>query len=82
MRPYEDGLRRLRSDRIDILLAHDIGAFQHGEENNCHFGDLKKSSYRAMAELREQGLVKGVGLGITRTRLVLMRWKSVSGMSF
>ena len=42
MRPYEDGLRRLGLDRIDILLAHDIGAFQHGEENNCHFGDLKK----------------------------------------
>ncbi|MEK9841739.1 MAG: aldo/keto reductase, partial [Paracoccaceae bacterium] len=61
MRSFENGLQRLGLERIDILLAHDIGEFQHGEENDRHFGDLKKSGYKAMAELREQGLVKAIG---------------------
>ena len=60
MRSYEDSLQRLGLDRIDILLAHDIGAFQHGAENASHFNDLAKSGYKAMSELREQGAVKAV----------------------
>ena len=71
MRSFEDGLQRLGLDRIDILLAHDIGEFQHGEENNRHFGDLKKSGYKAMAELREQGLVKAIGLGVNENQVCL-----------
>ena len=33
MRSFEDGLQRLGLEQIDILLVHDIGEFQHGEEN-------------------------------------------------
>ena len=40
MRAFEDNLQRLGLDRIDILLAHDIGAFQHGSENDRLFADL------------------------------------------
>lgn len=64
MRAYEDNLQRLGLDRIDILLAHDIGVFQHGGENERHFRDLATSGYRAMDELREAGLVKAIGLGV------------------
>ena len=69
MRSYEDGLQRLGLDRIDILLAHDIGAFQHGAENASHFNDLAKSGYKAMSELREQGAVKAIGLGVNETQV-------------
>lgn len=34
MRAFEDSLQRLGLERIDILLAHDIGSFQHGKENS------------------------------------------------
>ena len=44
MRSFEDGLQHLGLDRIDILLAHDIGEFQHGKENNRHIRDLKKAA--------------------------------------
>ena len=58
MRSFEDSQQRLGLDRIDILLAHDIGEFQHGkEENDRHFADLKASGYRALAELRSAGNV-------------------------
>ena len=30
LRAYEDNLQRLGLDRIDVLLVHDIGTFQHG----------------------------------------------------
>ena len=69
MRSFEDGLQRLGLERIDILLAHDIGEFQHGEENNRHFGDLKESGYKAMSELREQRLVKAIGLGVNENQV-------------
>lgn len=69
MRSYEDSLQRLGLDRIDILLAHDIGTFQHGAENASHFNDLAKSGYKAMSELREQGAVKAIGLGVNETQV-------------
>jgi D-threo-aldose 1-dehydrogenase len=71
MRAYEDSLQRLGLDRIDILLAHDIGAFQHGAENERHFRDLAEGGYRAMDELRRAGHVKAIGLGVNENQVCL-----------
>lgn len=71
MRAYEDNLQRLGLDRIDILLAHDIGVFQHGEENARHFQDLAEGGYRAMDELRQSGLVHAIGLGVNENQVCL-----------
>ena len=64
MRAYEDNLQRLGLDRIDILLVHDIGEMQHGEENARHFADLANGGYRALEELRKSGAVKAIGIGV------------------
>ena len=69
MRAYEDNLQRLGLDRIDILLAHDIGTYQHGDENAHHFRDLADSGYRAMDELRATGAVKAIGLGVNENEV-------------
>ncbi|MEP2707582.1 MAG: aldo/keto reductase [Roseibium sp.] len=69
MRAFEDNLQRLGLDRIDILLAHDIGALQHGAENERHFADLKAGGYRAMDELRKAGKVKAIGLGVNEIQV-------------
>ncbi len=69
MRAFEDNLQRLGLDRIDILLAHDIGTFQHGDENAKHFGDLTDGGYRAMDELRQSGHVKAIGLGVNENQV-------------
>lgn len=69
MRAYEDSLQRLGLERIDILLAHDIGAFQHGDENTRHFRDLAEGGYRAMDELRKSGQVKAIGLGVNENQV-------------
>ena len=71
MRAFEDGLQRLGLDRIDILLAHDIGSFQHGNDNAQHFKDLEDSGYKAMAELRAEGRVQAIGLGVNENQVCL-----------
>ena len=71
MRAYEDSIQRLGLDRIDILLAHDIGFFQHGDENTRHFKDLADGGYRAMDELRRAGNVKAIGLGVNENQVCI-----------
>ena len=71
MRAYEDSLQRLGLDRIDILLAHDIGVFQHGDENARHFRDLAEGGYRAMDELRRGGQVRAIGLGVNENAVCM-----------
>jgi D-threo-aldose 1-dehydrogenase len=71
MRAYEDNLQRLGLDRIDILLVHDIGEFQHGHDHVKHFKDLESGGYRAMDELRNAGLIKAIGLGVNENKVCL-----------
>ena len=71
MRSFEDGLQRLGLDHIDILLVHDIGVFQHGEENQRHFKDLSETGYKAMDELRNNDVVKAIGLGVNENQVCL-----------
>ena len=71
MRAYEDNLQRLGLDRIDILLAHDIGEFQHGQDHLRHFKDLENGGYRAMDELRNAGLIKAIGLGVNENKVCM-----------
>ena len=71
MRAYEDNLQRLGLDRIDILLVHDIGEFQHGQDNVKHFKNLESGGYRAMDELRTAGLIKAIGLGVNENKVCM-----------
>ena len=71
MRAFEDNLQRLGLDRIDILLAHDIGTFTHGDENERHFRDLAEGGYRAMDEIRRAGHVKAIGLGVNENAICM-----------
>ncbi len=67
MRSHEDSLKRLRQDRIDILLVHDIDAPTHGsrEASDQRVRELfDQGGYRALEELRAAGTVKAIGAGI------------------
>ena len=64
-RSFDMSLQRLGLGRIDILLVHDIGVTTHGEEGNRkHWADLSSGGYRALDELRRQGLIGAIGLGV------------------
>lgn len=65
MRSFEDSLLRLGVQRIDILLVHDIGRLTHGEQHAVHWRALTEGGgFRALEELRSQGLVRAIGLGV------------------
>lgn len=64
MRSFEDSIQRLGLDRIDILYMHDIGEVTHGQANEAYFKEAMSGGYKAMDELRSQGLVSAIGLGV------------------
>jgi D-threo-aldose 1-dehydrogenase len=64
MRSHEESLRRLRVDRVDILLAHDIGRLTHGEHDAERRAEFVGGGLKAMRELRESGQVSAIGLGV------------------
>ena len=64
MRSFEDSLRRLKRDRVDVLLAHDLGRATHGQSHASHMRDFLEGGYRAMRELRDAGAVSAIGLGV------------------
>ena len=67
MRSHADSLKRLRVERIDILLVHDIDKPTHGsrEAADQRVRELfDNGGYRALEELRADGTVKAIGAGI------------------
>ena len=64
MRSFEDSLQRLGLDRIDILYMHDIGPVTHGDDDERLFPIAMDGGYRALDELRRNGLVSAIGLGV------------------
>lgn len=64
MRSFEDSLQRLGLDRIDILYMHDIGPVTHGDDDDRLFPIAMDGGYKAMDELRRDGLVSAIGLGV------------------
>ncbi len=69
MRSFEDSLQRLGLSRVDILFMHDIGRLIHGDQNDALFATAMEGGLRAMTELREQKLVKAIGLGVNETEV-------------
>ncbi len=71
MRSHQDSLRRLCLDRIDILYVHDIGRATHGNLHNHYWKQLTLGGgFRALTELREQGSVRAIGLGVNEWQIV------------
>jgi D-threo-aldose 1-dehydrogenase len=64
MRAFEDSLKRLKLERVDILLGHDLGRVTHGPDYEYHLKAFLNGGYRAMAELRASKNVSAIGLGV------------------
>jgi D-threo-aldose 1-dehydrogenase len=66
MRSIEQSFERLGVDRIDILLCHDVDVFTHGskEASDRRIREFMEGGYRALHELRQQGVVAAIGGGI------------------
>jgi D-threo-aldose 1-dehydrogenase len=69
MRSFEASLQRLGLARIDILYMHDLGRVTHGIDHERHLADAISGGFRAMEELREQGAVSAIGLGVNEIEI-------------
>ena len=65
MRSFEDSLQRLGINRIDVLLIHDLDTWHFKTEARVgpYMNQLYASGWRALEELRDQGVIKGIGAG-------------------
>src|SRR5271166_1413084 len=65
MRSFEDSLQRLGLNSIDLLLIHDLDAWYHKPpvKLDAYINQLFLSGWRALDELRAQGIIKGIGAG-------------------
>lgn len=64
LRSLEDSLRRLRTDRIDIVFIHDIDRATHGAHQPRRFAEAMDGAYPALARLRAEGVIGAIGLGV------------------
>jgi D-threo-aldose 1-dehydrogenase len=63
-RSLEDSLKRLGVDRIDIVYIHDLSEDQHGPKWREYFDQAMQGAARALTQLREEGVIRGWGLGV------------------
>lgn len=64
LRSFDDSIKRLHRDRIDILLAHDLGIDTHGDEHDRHLRAFLDGGYAQMIHLRDRGYVRAIGVGV------------------
>lgn len=69
LRSFENSLKRLRRERVDILLAHDLGEVTHGADHARHYRDFLNGGYRAMCDLKAEGRIRAIGLGVNEVAI-------------
>lgn len=60
----EDSLQRLGVGRLDIVYIHDLSPDMLGDEWNEHFATAMQGAAKALTELRDEGVIRGWGLGV------------------
>ncbi len=64
MRAFEDSLQRLGLERMEICFIHDIDVFTRGDEQPEVFRQAMDGSWKALSDLRDQGVVRAIGVGV------------------
>jgi aryl-alcohol dehydrogenase-like predicted oxidoreductase len=62
LRSFEESLERLGLDRVDIVLIHDP---------DDHLDEALTGAYRALARLRDEGVVRAIGAGMNHVEPLL-----------
>lgn len=68
---FEASLERLGRDRVDILLAHDLGALTHGTEHPRRLREFLDGGWPAMRALKADGRVGAIGVGVNEIEVCL-----------
>jgi D-threo-aldose 1-dehydrogenase len=63
---FRSSLKRLRTDRIDIVWVHDVAQDFYGDEWLDVFETARKGAFKTLDRLRDEGVIKAWGLGVNR----------------
>lgn len=66
LRSIEDSLKRLKTDRIEIVWVHDVAQDHYGDEWLSVFESARKGAFKALDRLRDEGVIQAWGLGVNR----------------
>ncbi len=66
----EGGLNRLGVNRLDFVFVHDPAQDFHGDAWLAQLETARTGAFRALARLRDEGVIKGWGLGVNLTEPV------------
>ena len=64
MRSFEDSLQRLGLERMDMCFIHDIDRFTRGDDQPEVFKQAMDGAWKALEKLRDEGVVKAIGVGV------------------
>ncbi|NQX00366.1 aldo/keto reductase [bacterium] len=70
-RSVEDSLQRLGLSRIDVVFIHDLSPDFFGNEWTEQFEIARTGAMPELTKMREEGLIKGWGLGVNRIEPIL-----------
>ncbi|MFI9389641.1 aldo/keto reductase [Streptomyces bauhiniae] len=66
LRSIEDSLKRLGTDRLDIVWVHDIAQDFHGDQWLARYESARTGAFRVLQKLRDEGVIKAWGLGVNK----------------
>lgn len=67
MRSLEQSHSRLGLADIDVVYIHDVDRRNLGAEFDRHFRTALSGAYRALDQLRSEGVVKAIGIGVNES---------------
>jgi len=71
MRSFDSSLSRLGIDSVHLLLVHDLDYMTHGNAHQGYLRDFLDGGYRAMEQLKNDGRVNTIGLGVKEVEMCL-----------
>ena len=70
MRSEEQSLLRIGTDRLDLLLIHDVDVWTHGVDAiEDRFREAMAGAYVALDRLCAEGVVAGIGIGVNEAEM-------------
>lgn len=67
----ENSMTRLGMEHLGLVLIHDVGAMTHGDAHPERFAQAMDQALPALHELKDQGIVGAVGIGVNEIEVSL-----------
>ncbi len=71
LRSLDCTLQRLGTNRIDIALLHDVNRRWQGDLVEQRYREAMAGAYRALVELRDEGVIRAIGVGVNDWEILL-----------